>query len=128
MNPGYKSPFPVGFSLTSWNGKNSVTPVWLRCCGSSQGIASSESSRVTGDLAGMSSLHQDYRNLQRYSFCLLSPRYLCPGCAGPAFTQPRLHTDFLVLSPNYLSTGLCQSQTQVLMFLQLNPALNLSPV
>lgn len=54
--------------------------------------------------------------------------YLCPGCAGPAFTQLRLHTDFLVLSQNYLSAGLCPSQTQVLMFLQLSPALNLSPV
>lgn len=35
---------------------------------------------------------------QKYHFCLLSLLYLCPGCAGPAFTQLRLHTDFLVLS------------------------------
>lgn len=28
---------------------------------------------------------------QKYSLCLLSLLYLCPGCAGLAFTQPRLH-------------------------------------
>lgn len=123
--PGYKSSFPVGFSLDSWNGKNSVTPVWLWCCWSSPGTAFSESSRVTTALAGMTSLPQTYRNLRNIPSACCN---LCPGCARPAFTQLRLHIDFLLLSQNHLSTGLCQSQTQVLMFLQLNPALNLSPV
>lgn len=80
--------------------------------------------QTDGDIAGMTFLHQDYMNLQKYFFCLLSPLYLCPGCAEPAFTQFRLHAAFPILSQNYLSTRFCRSQIQVCVLFQLNPALN----
>lgn len=56
--------FSRGFSLASWKAKDFVTPVWLTFCWGSPGTAFCESSRVTRDLAGTASLHQDYRNLR----------------------------------------------------------------
>lgn len=85
VNPEYESFFPLGFSLDFWNGKDSVTPVWRRCCWSSPGTAFCV--RMTRDLAGTTALHQDYRNFRNIPFacchcCTLS--WLCWTCLHTA--------------------------------------------